>query len=156
MRMLWTGLLSILFMAGGAMLLHGCGVVGKQDTIADLNKVEIEIKEEYVEGSLEKAMESYQKFLEETPEGALTPEAIRRLADLKIEKEYGVQAPGAAKVNDLAAETSKLESAKAEATTITPPADTAATAAAITAAPIAAIAAKKKRARRSYRQHNRV
>lgn len=33
-------------------------------------------------------MESYQKFLEETPETAMTPEALRRLADLKIEKEY--------------------------------------------------------------------
>jgi len=34
-------------------------------------------------------MESYQKFLEETPESAMTPEALRRLADLKVEKEYG-------------------------------------------------------------------
>jgi len=34
-------------------------------------------------------MLSYQRFLEDTPDSALTPEAIRRLADLKIEKEYG-------------------------------------------------------------------
>jgi tetratricopeptide (TPR) repeat protein len=34
-------------------------------------------------------MQSYKRFLEETPGSALVPEAIRRLADLKIEKEYG-------------------------------------------------------------------
>ena len=42
-------------------------------------------------------MESYRRFLEETPESALTPEAMRRLADLKIEREYGyLTAPAAA------------------------------------------------------------
>ena len=55
----------------------------------------IEIKEEKIEGGLEKAMLSYQRFLEETPDSALTPEAIRRLADLKIEKEYGTLTTGA-------------------------------------------------------------
>jgi TolA-binding protein len=125
------------------LVLHGCDVLNKQDTIADLNKVQLEIKEEYVAGSLDKAMESYQKFLEETPEGALTPEAIRRLADLKIEKEYGVQEappPGAKKP---AAEISQMEASKAEATTITPPADASQLAQAITAAPLTAIVAGK-------------
>ena len=32
----------------------------------------------------------YRRFLEEAPESALTPEAMRRLADLKLEKEYGI------------------------------------------------------------------
>ncbi len=40
-------------------------------------------------------MLSYQRFLEETPDSALTPEATRRLADLKIEKEYGTLTEGA-------------------------------------------------------------
>jgi len=31
-------------------------------------------------------MLSYQRFLEDTPDSSLTPEAIRRLADLKIKK----------------------------------------------------------------------
>ena len=71
------------------LLANGCGTVTERETIASLRNVTIEIKEEQIEGSLEKAMESYRKFLEETPESAMTPEAIRRLADLKIEKEYG-------------------------------------------------------------------
>jgi cellulose synthase operon protein C len=60
-----------------------------KDTIGQLSRVRIEIKDEKIEGGLEKAMAGYQRFLEETPDSALTPEAIRRLADLKIEKEYG-------------------------------------------------------------------
>ena len=138
----------MLITLGGVFWLHGCGVLGPKDTIADLNKVELEIKEEYVEDSLEKAMESYQKFLQETPEGALTPEAIRRLADLKIEKEYGKQS---------SAESSKAESSKAKAAAVSaagtasvpvPLPSTAVSsvvspvAAAITAAPIGVIIAK--------------
>ncbi|HEU4391921.1 MAG TPA: tetratricopeptide repeat protein, partial [Blastocatellia bacterium] len=63
-------------------------------TIAKLRNMQIEIKEEKIDGGLDKAMLSYQRFLEETPDSALTPEAIRRLADLKIEKEYGTLTPG--------------------------------------------------------------
>lgn len=73
-----------------AWLVSSCGTVSEKDTLASLDKVQIDIKEERIEGSLDKAMESYRRFLEETPESALTPEAIRRLADLKVEKEYGV------------------------------------------------------------------
>ena len=47
-----------------------------------------------VEGGLDTAMQSYQRFLEETPETQRTPEAMRRLADLKIEKEYGLNGTG--------------------------------------------------------------
>ena len=68
--------------------LAACVSTGDRVTLASLRNASIEIKEEKVEGSLDKAMESYQKFLKETPETAMTPEAIRRLADLKIEKEY--------------------------------------------------------------------
>ena len=39
-------------------------------------------------------MHGYRKFLEEAPESALTPEAMRRLADLKLEKEYGLLGDG--------------------------------------------------------------
>lgn len=65
------------------------------DTIAALRHVQTEIKEEKIEGGIEKAMQSYQRFLEDTPDSALTPEAIRRLADLKIQKEYGTLTTGA-------------------------------------------------------------
>jgi|GEM_PF-5413765 len=72
------------------LLLGGCASVSEKDTLASLKNVKLEIKEEKIKGSLDKAMESYRKFLEQTPESAMTPEAIRRLADLKVEKEYGV------------------------------------------------------------------
>ncbi len=72
------------------IVLSSCSITGKKETLASLRDVKIEIKEEKIEGSLDKAMESYQRFLEETPETEMTPEAIRRLADLKVEKEYGL------------------------------------------------------------------
>ena len=70
-------------------ILTACQTGGSRETIAQLRNMKIEIKEERIQGGLEKAMESYRRFLEETPESALTPEAIRRLADLKVEREYG-------------------------------------------------------------------
>src|SRR5574341_511978 len=73
-----------------------CSSISNKDTIATLRHTHIEIKEEKIEGGLEKAMLSYQRFLEETPDSALTPEAIRRLADLKLEREYGTLTTGAA------------------------------------------------------------
>jgi tetratricopeptide (TPR) repeat protein len=84
------------------LLLIACQSVGGKDTIAKLRNRHIEIKEEKIEGGLEKAMEGYQRFLEETPESALKPEAIRRLADLKVEREYGHVA-GGGKPSDRAA-----------------------------------------------------
>jgi len=72
--------------------------VDKQ-TLAILEEVEPDLKEAEIEGSLDKAMESYQKFLEETPESAMTPEALRRLADLKVEKEYSPQISSSPNVN---------------------------------------------------------
>ncbi len=71
------------------LILSACQSIGDKNTIAGLRHVRIEIKEEKIEGGLDKAMLGYQRFLEETPQSDLTPEAIRRLADLKIEKEYG-------------------------------------------------------------------
>jgi len=72
------------------LLLSSCAHVSNQGTIAELDNVQIELKDAEVEDGLDKAMAGYQKFLEETPESELTPEAIRRLADLKVEKEYGI------------------------------------------------------------------
>lgn len=73
------------------LLLTACqSTGGHKDTIATLRNVQIEIKEEKIEGGLEKAMEGYRRFLEKTHDAVLSPEAIRRLADLKIEREYGL------------------------------------------------------------------
>lgn len=74
------------------LLIAGCASYGTEGTLGSLKTVEFEIEEEVIEGSLDKALESYQRYLEETPETAMTPEAIRRLADLKIEKEYSATA----------------------------------------------------------------
>lgn len=72
-----------------AVLLASCASVEK-GTIAELRQVKLELADEKIEGGIEKAMQGYQKFLAETPESAMTPEALRRLADLKLEREYGV------------------------------------------------------------------
>ena len=71
-----------------SVMTTSCAFMNKQGTIGQLDRATIVIKDEKIDGGLEKAMQSYQKFLTETPESALTPDAIRRLADLKITKEY--------------------------------------------------------------------
>ena len=63
-------------------------------TLAELDHMPADIDEVYVEDSLERAAESYQRYLEETPKSARTPEAMRRLADLQIEQAYGVMGSG--------------------------------------------------------------
>jgi tetratricopeptide (TPR) repeat protein len=74
-------------------LLAGCATHRvSQGTLGDLHKVRPDTQEVTVEGGLEQAMESYRRFLEETPETAMTPEAIRRLADLQLEKQFGIRA----------------------------------------------------------------
>jgi TolA-binding protein len=71
-----------------AILIASCASV-ERGTIGQLRHSSLELKDEPIEGGIEKAMQGYQKFLEQTPESAMTPEAIRRLADLKLEREYG-------------------------------------------------------------------
>lgn len=72
------------------LLLTSCAIDHEHGTIADLQNADINIVDTKIDGGLEKAMKSYQQFLEQTPESAMTPEAIRRLADLNVEREYGV------------------------------------------------------------------
>ena len=73
--------------------LGGCTAHHKpptQGTLADLNKVAPDVKDAETKQSVDQAMEHYRKFLDESPETPMTPEAIRRLADLQLEKEYGI------------------------------------------------------------------
>ena len=65
--------------------------VGDPDkrTLGSLRSVEPDVVEVQVENGLDQAMHGYRRFLEEAPVSSLTPEAMRRLADLKLEKEYG-------------------------------------------------------------------
>src|ERR1051326_4829077 len=64
--------------------------VNTQGTLADLHNVAPDVKEAETKESVDQAMQQYRKFLEESPETPMTPEAIRRLADLELEKEYGI------------------------------------------------------------------
>ncbi len=92
-----TGLLLVTALMVAALSVTGCRTLNSEKgTIGRLRHQKIEIKDVAIEGGLEKAMQSYQRFLAETPDAALTPEAIRRLADLKLEKEYGVHTDGTA------------------------------------------------------------
>ena len=77
-----------LVVSASSILLTSCALTNKQGTLASLDDIKFVVKEEKVDSSLEKALASYQKFLDETPETEMTPEAMRRLADLKIEKDY--------------------------------------------------------------------
>ena len=49
-----------------------------------------DVAEVEVADSLDLAMQSYRRYLDETPTSAMTPEAMRRLADLQLEKEFGI------------------------------------------------------------------
>ncbi len=85
----------------GLALAAACASDPNRQTLAVLHSVEPDVAEVKVENSLDQAMLGYRKFLEEAPESALTPEAMRRLADLKLEKEYGIL--GAGKIQELPA-----------------------------------------------------
>jgi tetratricopeptide (TPR) repeat protein len=95
-------------------LLAGCATHQKPTggTLADLHKVPPDVQEVKVEQSLDQAMQHYKRFLDETHETAMTPEAMRRLADLEIEKQYGIHT-GDGKQRQMPAP----ESAKAPAST---------------------------------------
>jgi TolA-binding protein len=77
-----------------AALVSACSVAPERQTLSELNGVEIEVREVRIEDGLDQAMSGYRSFLEETPDSTLTPEAMRRLADLKVEKEFGLLGDG--------------------------------------------------------------
>ena len=58
-------------------------------SIGELRRTTADLTDVKIDGTTELAIRSYRDFLEKTPEGGMTPEALRRLADLKIQKEYG-------------------------------------------------------------------
>ncbi len=75
--------------------LAACSTTAPQHgTLAELDSVEADLDEVYLEDSLERAAQSYRRYLAETSENTRTPEAMRRLADLQIEQAYGVIGSG--------------------------------------------------------------
>ena len=81
----------------------------KKGTLAELRNVRPDVQEMPVEQSLDKAMSGYRRYLDETPETTMTPEAMRRLADLQIEKQFGIRA-GDGKPREMAAPERALDS----------------------------------------------
>jgi cellulose synthase operon protein C len=75
-------------------ILAACAGNPDRHTLAELESKEPDMTEVQVENGLDQAMLGYRKYLEEAPESSLTPEAMRRLADLKLEKEYGILGDG--------------------------------------------------------------
>ncbi|MBF8300576.1 MAG: Tetratricopeptide domain protein [Acidobacteria bacterium] len=76
--------------------------VGTVGTLAELRNVHPDVQEVKVEQGIDQAMQQYRRFLEEAGETAMTPEAMRRLADLQIEKQFGIRT-GDAKPREMAA-----------------------------------------------------
>jgi tetratricopeptide (TPR) repeat protein len=75
---------------------NGCG------TLAELRSVRPDMEEIKIDQGLDQAMYHYRRFLEDTPETAMTPEAMRRLADLQLEKQFGIHT-GELKPREMAA-----------------------------------------------------
>ncbi len=72
-------------------LVVGCASRPGKGTLAELHNVRPDVQDVKVEQGLDQAMLGYRRFLEETPETEMTPEAMRRLADLQLEKQFGIR-----------------------------------------------------------------
>src|SRR5260370_42234804 len=64
-------------------------------TLAELRNVRPDEQDVKVEQGLDQAMQQYRRFLEDAPENATTPEAMRRLADPQLEKQSRTRASNA-------------------------------------------------------------
>jgi tetratricopeptide (TPR) repeat protein len=73
------------------VLVVGCASRPGKGTLAELHDVRPDLQEATVEQGLDQAMEGYRRFLEEAPDTAMAPEAMRRLADLQLEKRFGIR-----------------------------------------------------------------
>lgn len=65
--------------------------VDRSGTLATLHEVQPDTAEVPVDRGIDRAVQSYRDFLKQAPDSTLAPEAMRRLADLSIEKEFGIQ-----------------------------------------------------------------
>jgi tetratricopeptide (TPR) repeat protein len=81
--------LALAFLAGCAA--RPTKTVKTSGTLAELRSVRPDVQEVKVEQGLDQAMLQYRRFLEDAPENTMTPEAMRRLADLQLEKQFGIR-----------------------------------------------------------------
>ncbi len=104
---------------GLVVALAGCAASGPDDgTLAELDRVSPDVEDIHVEDSLERAADSYRRYLAETSGTARTPEAMRRLADLQIEQAYGVL--GSGEIVEMAAPDSASPAPRIDTPTDTP------------------------------------
>ncbi|HSC17173.1 MAG TPA: tetratricopeptide repeat protein, partial [Gammaproteobacteria bacterium] len=79
-----------LAVAIAALLAASCASAPDSGTLAELDNVQPDVAEVEVADSLDLALQSYRRYLDETSTSAMTPEAMRRLADLQLEREFGI------------------------------------------------------------------
>jgi tetratricopeptide (TPR) repeat protein len=79
------------------LVVASCTSTPDRDTLASLHAVKPDVADVEVQDTLDLALQSYRRFLDETPTSAMTPEAMRRLADLQIEREFGITGTDPAK-----------------------------------------------------------
>lgn len=125
------------------LLLSACATQNTSGTLASLNDIEFVVKEEKVDSSLDKAMQSYEEFLKQTPETDMTPEAIRRLADLKIQKDYTDAVEAAEKRKEELKKQQEAAELPAASDGVTPVADSAAQSTDMSAPTTGALIAKQ-------------
>ncbi len=98
-----------------ALLLPGLAACAHQvdrgGTLGSLHQVRPDTKEVPVDQGLDRAVQSYRDFLQQAPQSNLAPEAMRRLADLNIEKQFGIHGDG--QLVELAASQSATQPAAA-------------------------------------------
>ncbi|NHA14236.1 tetratricopeptide repeat protein [Thioalkalivibrio sp. XN279] len=83
-----------MLLAVAPLALTACATDPDRRTLAELRSVAADVQEVQVTDGLDRAMAGYRAYLEETPESARTPEAMRRLADLQIERDFGILGDG--------------------------------------------------------------
>jgi tetratricopeptide (TPR) repeat protein len=86
--------LRIAMLIAPTVVLIGCANSPAKGTLGSLRHVAPDTAEVQVDDGIVKATQSYRRFLAETPESPLTPDAMRRLADLELEKEFGILGDG--------------------------------------------------------------
>jgi tetratricopeptide (TPR) repeat protein len=85
----------LLVLAATTAGLAACATTEMEEgTLAELAEARPDLADVQLEDGLERAAESYRRYLEETSASERTPEAMRRLADLQIEQAYGVLGTG--------------------------------------------------------------
>src|SRR6185503_8156556 len=75
----------------GLSVLTGCAAhKPRTGTLAELRHVRPDLQDAKVDEGMDQAVQAYRRFLDQTPASAMTPEAMRRLADLQVEKQFGI------------------------------------------------------------------